>query len=158
MKSSLLLVGLLFFVSAAQAQHSHMPIMTGGGTGGSGYGYGGYGYGGWGSGWGSNSFGDSGRPVRYEDPRSFSVEYAQNDGPFVPSTYMNYEDALALGRQQLAAAVKAEQGDATPSLGDVARSYRAVRVPTLKLQSRVIQDGSGNLVICNLNGNNCRRP
>jgi hypothetical protein len=122
MKYSLLLVGLLFFAAAAQAQHSHMPIMSGGGTGGSGYGYGGYG-----CGWGSSSFGYSGRPVRYEDPRNFSVEYAENDGPFVPSTYMNYEDALALGQQQLAATEKAAQGDATPSLGDVARSYRGVK-------------------------------
>ncbi len=153
MKYSLLLVGLLFFAAAAQAQHSHMPIMSGGGTGGSGCGYGGYG-----CGWGSSSFGYSGRPVRYEDPRNFSVEYAENDGPFVPSTYMNYEDALALGQRQIAATEKAAQSDATASLGDVARSYRGVKVPTLKLQSHVIQDGSGKLVICNLNGNNCRRP
>jgi hypothetical protein len=112
----------------------------------------------WGYGWGSNSFGSSGRPVRYEDPRSFSVGYAQNDGPFVPSTYMNYDEAVSLGLQQLAAAEKAAQGETTPSLGDVARSCRAMRVPTLKLESRVIQDDSGKLVICDLNGNNCHRP
>ena len=65
---------------------------------------------------------------------------------------------MSLGRQQIAAAEVGAQGDATPSLGDVARSYRAVKVPTLKLQSRVIQDDSGKLVICNLNGNNCHQP
>jgi hypothetical protein len=71
---------------------------------------------------------------------------------------MNYEDAVALGRQQLAAAEKAAQGEDEPSLGEVARSYRATRVPTLKLQSRVVQDNSGRLAVCNLNGNNCHRP
>jgi len=111
-----------------------------------------------GYGWGSSSFGYSGRAVRYEDPRSFSVEYFRNDGPFVPSTYMKYEDALALGQQQLAAAEKAAQGDASASLGEVARSYRASKVPTLKLQSRVLQDNSGRLEVCNLNGNDCHRP
>src|SRR5580704_8582959 len=123
MKSSLLLVGLLLLASSAQAQHSHSHNMGGGIGFGSNQGN-------WGYGWGSNSFGYSGRPVRYEDPRSFSVGYAQNDGPFVPSTYMNYDEAVSLGLQQLAAA----QGDATPSLGDVARSYKAVKVTTLKLR------------------------
>ena len=151
MKSSLLLVGLLLLASSARAQHSHSHNMGGG------IGFGNN-QGNWGYGWGSSSFGYSGRPVHCEDPRSFSVEYARNDGPFVPSTYLNYEDALALGRQQLAAAEKAAQGDASTSLGDVARSYRAGRVPTLKLQSRVLQDNSGRLEICNLNGNDCHRP
>ena len=153
MKPSLLLAVLLFFATSAQAQHSHMPLMGGGSSGGLGHGQGG-----WGGEWGSSSFGYSGRPVRYEDPRSFSVGYTQNDGPFVPSTYMNYDDAVRLGQRQLAAAERAELGDATPPLGDVARSYRAVKFPTLKLQYRVLQDESGKLVICNLNGNDCRRP
>src|SRR5580692_6022384 len=128
MKSSLLLVGLLLLASSAQAQHSHSHNMGGGIGFGSNQGN-------WGYGWGSNSFGYSGRPVRYEDPRSFSVGYAQNDWPFVPSTYMNYDEAVSLGLQQLAAAEKAAQGDATPSLGDVVRSHRAVKVPTLRLRS-----------------------
>ncbi len=153
MKPSLLFAVLLLFATSAQAQHSHMPLMGGGSSGGLRYGQGG-----WSGEWGSNSFGYSGRPVRYEDPRSFSAGYAQNDGPFVPSTYMNYDEAVRLGQQQLAAAERAEQGDATPPLGDVARSYRAVKVPTLKLQYRVLQDESGKLVICNLNGNDCHRP
>jgi hypothetical protein len=153
MKPSLLFAVLLFFATSAKAQHSHMPLMGGGSSGGLRYGQGG-----WSGEWGSNSFGYSGRPVRYEDPRSFSAGYAQNDGPFVPSTYMNYDEAVRLGQQQLAAAERAEQGDATPPLGDVARSYRAVKVPTLKLQYRVLQDESGKLVICNLNGNDCHRP
>jgi len=152
MKSSLLLAGFLLFATSAHAQHSHRPAMGGGN--GSGFGYNG---GNWGGGWGS-SFGSHGRPVRYEDPRNYSVEYARNDGPFLPSTFMKYEDAVALGQQQLAAAEKALQDDDGPSLGDVARSYRAARVPTLKLQSRVVQDNSGRLEVCNLNGNDCHRP
>ena len=151
MKSSVLLVGLLLMACVTQAQHSHSPS-----TGGSGAGLG-NGQGNWGYGWGSSSFGYSGRPVRYEDPRTFSVEYARNDGPFIPSTYMNYADAVALG-QHLAAAALAEQGDATPSLGDVARSLRAVKVPTLRLRSRVVQDNAGKLAVCDLNGNNCHLP
>jgi hypothetical protein len=71
---------------------------------------------------------------------------------------MNYEDALALGKQELAAAEKTELSDSGPSLGDAARAFRAAKVPTLRLQSRVLQDNSGNLEICNLNGNNCHRP
>jgi hypothetical protein len=153
MKSSLLLAVFLLFAASAEAQHSHSPAMGGG----NGLGIGNS-WGNWGGGWGSSSFGGRGRPVRYEDPRNYSVEYARNDGPFVPSTFMNYEDAVALGRQQLAAAEKAAQGEDEPSLGEVARSYRATRVPTLKLQSRVVQDNSGRLAVCNLNGNNCHRP
>jgi hypothetical protein len=152
MKSSLLLAGLLLLASSAQAQHSHSPNMSGGGIGLGNY------QGNWGYGWGSSTFGYSGRPVRYEDPRVFSVGYVQNDGPFVPSIYMKYDDAVALGQQQLAAAAKAGQGDAVNSLGDVARSYRAGKVPTLRLQSRVLQDNSGKLEVCDLNGNHCHRP
>jgi hypothetical protein len=50
MKSSLLAVGLLFFATGAQAQHSHSPLMAGGNSGGSGYSGGG--------GWGSGGTGD----------------------------------------------------------------------------------------------------
>lgn len=153
MKPSLLFAALLIFASAAQAQHSHSHATNGGSR----YGYG-DGQGGWGGGWGSNSFGSHGRRVVYEDPREYSIGYAKNDGPFIPSTYMDYEDALALGRQQLADAEKTEPGDPGPSLGDVARAYRADRVPTLRLRSRLLQDNSGNLEVCNLNGNNCHRP
>lgn len=153
MKSSLLLVALLLFATSVHAQHSHSHAMGGGN--GSGLENNG---GNWGAGSSSGSFGSYGRPVRYEAPRSYSVEYARNDGPFVPSTFINYEAAVALGQQQLAAAEKASQSDATPSLGDVARSYRFARVPTMKLASRVLQDNSGRLEVCNLNGNDCHRP
>jgi hypothetical protein len=152
MKPSLLLAGLLLLASSAQAQHSHLPN-----TGGSGIGLG-NGQGNWGYGWGSSSFGSSGRPVHYENPRSFSVEYARNDGPFVPSTFMSYEEAVTLGQQQIAAAAKAEEDNGALSLGEVARSLRTGKIPTLKLRTRVLQDSSGRLEVCNLNGNDCHRP
>jgi hypothetical protein len=150
MKSSLLFAAFLLLASSAQAQHHHQNPSTGSGQG-------------FVNGWGGTSgggieFGSGGRAVRYEPPRSFEVGYAKNDGAFVPSTYMNYNDALALGQQQLAAAEKADPSDSGLSLGDAARAYRAAKVPTLRLQSRVMQDNSGNLEICNLNGNNCHRP
>jgi hypothetical protein len=154
MKSSLLVAGLLLFATAAQAQH-RPSSMTGGGNGAS---LGNNGSGGWGSGSGwSSGNGTAGRPVQYENPRTFFITYARNDGPFVPSTYMSYEEAVSLGQQLLAEAERAARGEGV-SLGEIARTYRAVRVPTMKLQSRVLQDDSGRLEICNLNGNDCHRP
>jgi hypothetical protein len=165
MKSCLLVIGLLLFASGAQAQHSHSPVMAGGNSSGPGFGGGG----GWGSGgawgsspWGSDAYGSSwgfGSAVRHEAPREHAIGSVQNDGEFVPSTFMNYDEALRLGQQQLAAEAKAAQGDdATPSLGEAARAYRALRVPTLRLQIRALQDNAGRLQICNLNGNDCHRP
>ena len=167
MKSSLVVIGLLLFASGAQAQHSHSPVMAGGNSGGPGFGGGG----GWGSGgaWGSSpfgssaygsswGFGSSGRAVGHE-ARDHAIGSVQNDGEFVPSTFMSYDEALRLAQQQLAAEAKAAQGDdSTPSLGEAARTYRAARVPTLRLQIRALQDNAGRLQICNLNGNDCHRP
>jgi hypothetical protein len=154
MKSSLLFVSLLLFATSAQAQHSHTQPTTGSTTGpysGNNQGYAGE--------IGARSaIGSRGRPLHYEAARDFSVGSAKNDGPFVPSTYMNYNDAVALGQQQLAGTEKSAEGDASASLGEIARAYRTVKVPTLRLQSRVIQDNSGRLEVCNLNGNDCHRP
>ena len=168
MKSNLFVVALLLFATGAQAQHSHPPAMAGGSSTGSGYGGGG----GWGSGaeWGasplgSSSYGSSsssgfhGRAIRYEAPRDYAAGSVTNDGDFVPSTFMNYDEAVRLGQQQLAAEAKAAQGDnSVPSLGDAARACRAVRLPTLRLQVRALQDNAGRLQVCNLNGNDCHRP
>jgi len=165
MKSSLVLIALLIFAAAAQAQHSHQVI-----GGGDSNGNGGYGGGSWGSGgvWGSSPLGSGGlgtssfpfqsRSVIYEDRREFSAGSLANDGEFVPSTFMNYDDALRLGREMLAAQEKAARGDGIPSLGEIARAYRIVKIPTLRLQGRVTQDNAGRLQVCDLNGNNCHRP
>ena len=98
MKPCLLFAVLLLLASPSHAQRSHQRPSTGNGQG-------------FINGWGGTSgggieYGFGGRDVRYEPPRNFEVGYARNDGPFVPSTYMNYNDALVLGRQQLAAAEK----------------------------------------------------
>jgi hypothetical protein len=154
MKASLMLVALLFIATTAQAQHHAMPSTVSGPS---------YIYDGWGGGFGGygglgSIGGTSVRQVAYEAPRNFAIGYVKNDGDTAVSTFMNYEDALALGQKQIAESELVARGEAMPSLGEVARAFRAVKVPTLRLQSRVTQDDSGNLQICNLNGNNCRRP
>jgi hypothetical protein len=147
MKSSLALLFLLLFAASAQAQHTHSfssgsSINPGGGYGGGysggwdGYGAGGYGYG---SG-GSQHHGG----LQYEPPREFSSGYVTNDGPYIPSTFMNYDDALALGKQQLAAAAAVSaQADTGPSLGDVARACRAAKSSTQRPPTLALQDNTG---------------
>jgi hypothetical protein len=167
MKVSVAFVGLLIFATCAQAQHAHSfssssSLNQGGSYGGGysggwdGYGAGGYGYG-YGSGYGSGRSHHHGG-LRYEPPREFSTGSVTNDGPYIPSTFMNYDDALALGKQQLAAATKPAQTDGGPSLGDVARAYRTARSSTQAPPSLALQDNSGRLHICSLHGDNCRQP
>jgi hypothetical protein len=105
-----------------------------------------------GGGSGFNGGGASGHPVIYEAPREFPLVYGANDGPFVPSTFMKFEDAIALGKEIIAE----QQAQAAISLGDVARAYRYEKVPTFQLKNRVVQDNTGKLEKCNLNGNDCR--
>jgi hypothetical protein len=159
MKLSLALIALLLFAASAQAQHSHSfssgSSLTQGGSYGGGYSGGWDGYGG--GGYGSGGFHHHGG-LRYEPPREYSTGYVANDGPYIPSTFMNYDDALALGKQQLAAAAKPAQPDPGPSLGDIARAYRAARSSAQAPPTLALQDNSGRLHICNLNGDNCRQP
>jgi len=171
MKSSVALLSLLLFAASAHAQHSHLVSSSsnfnqGGGYGGGysggwdGYGAGGYGAGGYSSagyGYGTGGFHHQGG-LRYEPPREFSTGYVTNDGPYIPSTFMSFEEGLALGKQQLAAAANLVQPDATPSLGDVARAYRIARNSSQAPPTLALQDNSGRLHICNLNGDNCRQP
>ena len=172
MKSSLALLLLLLFATGAQAQHSHSfssgsnfnqgGSYGGGYSGGDGYGAGGYGAGGYSSAGYGYGYGTGGfhhhSGLRYEPPREFSTGYVTNDGPYVPSTFMSFEEGLALGKQQLAAAANPAQPDAGPSLGDVARAYRIARSSTQATPALALQDNSGRLHICNLNGDNCRQP
>jgi len=197
MKSSLALVTVLFFAAGAHAQNSPMrtttstPITSGGAGLSSGAPFS--------SGYSSGSAfsmgfgsGGAGTPVVWEPPREFMVLYARNDGPFVPSTFMKYDEALALGRLQMAqlevaaAAAFAEhvgempttnvpafmkyddalllgkrqraqqEADALVSFAEAVHKVQAEKVPTFRLRSRVVQDDSGRLHICNLNGNDCR--
>jgi hypothetical protein len=151
MKSSLFLAALLLLASTAQAQHHHQGSDTASSQGFSNSGWGG-------ASGGGIEYGADVRALRYEQPADLKIGYAKNDGPFVPSIYMNYDDALALGQQQLAAAQEYAKNEGAFSLGEIARAYRAVKVPTLKLQARVLQDNFGKLEVCNLNSNNCHRP
>jgi len=149
MKPSLLFAALLLFANSAPAQQSprHNSLLAttqgyimsgfGGGEGG--------------------SINSGGSAVHYEAPRKFAVGDVNNDGPFVPSTYMNYDDALALGRQQLAAAQESAKNNACTSLGEIARAYRNAKVSTLKLEARAVQNNAGKHDLCNLHGPNCRR-
>lgn len=161
MKVSIALVGLLLFATCAQAQHSHLfssaSTYNQGGSYGGGYSSGWDGYGAGGYGYGAGGFHHHGG-LRYEDPREFSTGYVTNDGPYIPSTFMNYYDALALGLQQLAAAANPAQPDAGPSLGDVARAYRIARSATQVPPALALQDNSGRLHICDLSGDHCRQP
>jgi hypothetical protein len=155
MKSSLAFVAVLLLANCAQAQQQHhmIPMATSQSYINNGFGGGGFGGGGFGS-----IGGSSGRPVRYEEPRNFAIGYLTNDGDTAVATYMNYDEALALGKKLLAEAELAARTGAAPSLGEVARMYRAAKVPTLQLQARVTQDNFGKLQVCNLNGNDCHRP
>ena len=161
MKSSLSVLFLLLFAASAEAQHSHSfssgSIINQGGGYGGGYSGGWDGYGAGGYGYGTGGFHHHSE-LRYEPPREFSTGYVTNDGPYIPSTFMNYDDALALGKQQLAAAANPAQADAGPSLDDVARSYRIARSSTQATPALALQDNSGRLHICNVNGDNCRQP
>lgn len=151
MKTSLAFFALLLLASCAEAQQQHrQPAMATSS---------GYTYDGWGGSIGYGAIGGStGRAVVYVSPRIFAIGYVKNDGDWSPAPYMKYEEALALGKKMLAEAELAAHGEGTPSLGEVARMYRAARVPTLRLQAKVSQDNSGNLQVCNLNGNDCHRP
>jgi hypothetical protein len=157
MKSSLSLLFLLLFAASTQAQHSHSfssgSIINQGGGYGGGYsgGWDGYGAGGYGSG-GSHHHGG----LRYEPPREFAAGYATNDAPYVPSTFMNYEDALALGKQQLAAMQSSSVSIAGPPLGDVARALRGKKPPSENTKVMVLQDHDGKLLVCGAAVSLCR--
>jgi len=132
MKPSRLLVFFLLFAAPAQAQQPcHSRVQSSAGFSPNGGGSQAIGIGG---GYGSsiNSGGPSGAALQYEPPRDYTLGYAKNDGPFVPSTYMEYGEAIALGRQHLAAVELRVRADANPPLGDIARAYKAARLLTPK--------------------------
>jgi hypothetical protein len=98
------------------------------------------------------SSGTANRPLTYDAPKELPPVYGHNDGPFVPSTFMKYDEAMALGKELIAE----QAAQANRSLGEIARSYRVEKVPTMELQNHVMQDNAGKLQKCNLNGNECR--
>lgn len=108
-------------------------------------GYPSWGGGGYGRHWGGRS-----RYSEYAEPQ---IGYAHGDPDPVPSTYMDYDKALALGRemQEQRSAVSTE-----PSLGDVARALRqGSRQATADGKPlSAIQDRNGEWAICR-DGDDC---
>ncbi len=76
------------------------------------------GYSSWGGGGHRHDWGSRSRSSGYAEPQ---IGYAHGDPDSVPGTYMDYDKALALGRemQEQRSAASTE-----PSLGDVARALR----------------------------------
>jgi hypothetical protein len=92
--------------------HAQSHTTLGGATPGGGYNTGG-------AGGAGGVSGGSLNPVMFHTPAThFDVGYAHGtDGEFVPSSFMNYEDAVKLGRSMVEAKPK--------SLGEIAAEYRA---------------------------------
>lgn len=172
LKSSLLAALFLVCASALPAQRfvsGPSGPSFGGGYGGYG-GYGGFGgYGGYpGFGWGGYGFGIAdGSDFCMHHPQEhppFGVSSAHGDPDFEPSQFMDYDQALALGKKILE-----EQAKPQPSLGEIARRLRAQRrkyVPPPAPNSGaaavtpegfvVIQDANGTPLLCRSTDSACR--
>jgi hypothetical protein len=132
MKSAFLIVTLLLFAAAANAQHHSAPTVSGTSMWGGQYNAstagrsgGGDGYGsGYGGGISHHGYGGGG----HLSAPSHEVGQTSNDGAYVPTTVMDYNEAVALGKQQLAMAGKAAATAQGRSLADAARAYRAAKV------------------------------
>lgn len=141
MKLAVLTTALLLCVSSAKAQHScqHSPATTSSQT---------FQQSGLSGGAGSGSIGTAGGALTYEEPRDFKVIYVTNDGKYVPSNYMNYDEALALGKQQIAASEEMAKNRANTSLGEIARTYRAAKERTQEMEAKVVQVDADRIDTC----------
>jgi hypothetical protein len=149
---------LLMLASVCPAQkfiaHVSSPAQSGY-QGGGGYGYGG----GYDTGYGyypqqhhNSHGGDRSSFPRFEP----TISYAHGEAEAVPSRYMEYEQALALGKQMLEEEAHPKAAPSEPSLGEIARQLRqGSRNATPEGKVSAIQDGNGQLVICH-EGNGCR--
>ena len=145
----LLLAGLsLLTATLLPAQHfvsgGAAPSFNGGYGGGYGGGFGGYGYAGYGWGYSSWGFGDCDLHHPQEHP-PFGTGAAHGDPDFIQSTYMDYNKAVELGNKILA-----EQAKPQPSLGEIARQFRARSrsyLPPPAPTSRVAPSGASRKVI-----------
>jgi len=78
-----------------------------------------------------------------------TIGYAHGEPSAIASTYMDYDQALALGKQMLEAESHPALPPAQPSLGEIARELRqASGAPAASGKLLAIQDGQGQLVIC----------
>lgn len=119
-----LLAGLVLLTATAlPAQH----FVSGGSSysynygGSGGYGYSNSGWGGWGGEIGGWGFGFSGLH-HPEEHAPFGVGSAHGDPDFIQSTFMDYNQAVELGKKILE-----EQAKPQPSLGEIARQLRALK-------------------------------
>jgi hypothetical protein len=117
-------------------------------------GYGGYGdsgYG-WGNDFGGWSFSDF-SAHHPEEHAPFGVGYAHGDSGFQQSEYMDFDQAVALGKRILA-----EQAAPKPSLGDIVRSMHLhPRILPAKTGPLVLlQDNEGKLLVCRTSDACCR--
>ena len=122
MKTILFVGVLLLSTSPSFAQGHHS---GGGGGNWGGNGANGYGVRNWGGTDATGSFGFGNSGVNYGPPATFAVAYGTNDGNYVPSVYMDYPEALELGKRQLAETQRANEHPV--SLAEIARAYKAAK-------------------------------
>jgi hypothetical protein len=144
MKSAFLIITLLFFAASANAQHHSTPSFSGTSMWGGQYnartagrsGSGGDGYGsGYGEGISHHGYGGGG----HLSAPSHAIGQTSNDGAYIPTTLMDYNEAVALGKQQLAMGGHAASAAPGPSLADAARAYRAAKI---KVGSATLETGA----------------
>jgi hypothetical protein len=88
----------------------------------------------------------------------YVIGYAHGDANFVPSVYMDYDKALALGRRILEEQSKPQPQAPPPSLGDVARALRQTKSDSPASASpsvSALQDNRGQLLICRVDVASC---
>jgi hypothetical protein len=88
---------------------------------------------------GSRSF-----PALAQPEDNESVTVAVNDGQYVPSVIVDFDQAVAMGKAQLA------------SLGEAAKEAEAVTLTSGNASILAQQDAAGNLLLCNRQGDACR--
>jgi hypothetical protein len=103
----------------------------------------------------SSSFYSSHRRQSVCATNEYIIGYAHGEPDFIPSTYMDYDKALELGRRMLEEQSKPEP-EPIP-LGDVARSLRSNSGLSALDRSpmSVLQDNRGRLVICGVDVTSC---
>jgi hypothetical protein len=118
-----------------------------GGYGDSNYGWGGD-FGGWGGGAGYCNF----SLHHPEEHTPFGVGYAHGDSDFQQSEFMDFDQAVALGKKMLA-----EQAAPKPSLGDMVRKLhlRPRILPAKTGTLLFLQDNDGKLFACRSTDPSC---
>jgi hypothetical protein len=119
-------------------------------------GYGGYGDFGYGYGWGSDFGGCCFSDFSLHHPEEhapFAVGYGHGDSDFQQSEFMDFDQAVALGKKILA-----QQAAPKPSLGDIVRGMhlRPSISPAKTSPLMLLQDNEGKLLICRGSSTNCR--